>query len=368
MVDDSYDCLRGEDVRELLEACGATRYIYPTEAVANLSESEKYDLRRDAGCADATFELPLDDYSLSGLDPLLRQLPTLDISTRARKAELLWEALIELVDRRGQRLFSGTYRWQYYFVRSASFDSYFIRKLNEVAWIPDSTGELRPPSFFLFESLGWRSNSFLQSKIRFKRPIVEELAREVGIEPAVLDLLRTLGLTSMTELIAHLNVGEPTKGTSGEQTTGSEETYSKDHDDGSESAADHDENTGEDDADDGDRPQDSRAEEASKRDGAAAASGKGAAREQRSSAQSRFVSYVATHPDGDDEESFDGLTHAERLAVEQRAISLIRAREPPLQVMPAGNKGFDMIETDAAGEPERWIEVKAMAGSLDDTW
>jgi hypothetical protein len=29
LVDDSYECLKGEDVRELLEACGATRYLQP---------------------------------------------------------------------------------------------------------------------------------------------------------------------------------------------------------------------------------------------------------------------------------------------------------------------------------------------------
>jgi hypothetical protein len=62
IVDDSYDCLRGEEVRELLEACGATRYIYPTETKSNLSETEKYELRRDAGYVNATCEFPIEDY------------------------------------------------------------------------------------------------------------------------------------------------------------------------------------------------------------------------------------------------------------------------------------------------------------------
>ena len=34
--------------------------------------------------------------------------------------------------------------------------------------------------------------------------------------------------------------------------------------------------------------------------------------------------------------------------------------------MPAGNKGFDLIETDANDEPERWIEVKAMKDCLEN--
>lgn len=176
IVDDSYDCLRGEEVRDLLEACGATRYIYPTDAKSNLSATEKYELRRDAGYVNATYDISIEDYNLAGLDFLLRQFSTLDNAAKAKKAELLWEALIELLDRRGQRVFSGTYRWQCFSVRSASFDSFFIRKLNDTAWIPDSNGTLQPPSFFLFETLGWRANPFLQSKIKFKNPIVEELA------------------------------------------------------------------------------------------------------------------------------------------------------------------------------------------------
>ena len=78
-----------------------------------------------------------------------------------------------------------------------------------------------------------------------------------------------------------------------------------------------------------------------------------------------FVSYVATHPE-DDEADPDGLGHEERLELEAKAIDLIRAREPLLKPMPAGNKGFDLIETDANDEPERWVEVKAMKGTLED--
>jgi hypothetical protein len=99
---------------------------------------------------------------------------------------------------------------------------------------------------------------------------------------------------------------------------------------------------------------------------ASGSSGKGPTRQQNNGLERRFVSYVATHPEDDDEAERDGLSHAERLALEQQAISLIRSREPLLQVMPAGNKGFDLIDTDAIGEPQRWIEVKAMKGSLED--
>jgi hypothetical protein len=38
--------------------------------------------------------------------------------------------------------------------------------------------------------------------------------------------------------------------------------------------------------------------------------------------------------------------------------------EPLLTIMPSGNQGFDLVETNSSDEVERWIEVKAMAGAL----
>jgi hypothetical protein len=73
----------------------------------------------------------------------------------------------------------------------------FIRQLKDAAWVPDGDGDLQPPSSILFETLGWSADPFLLSKIHFKKPIVEELAREAGIEASVLDLLKKYGLTSM---------------------------------------------------------------------------------------------------------------------------------------------------------------------------
>jgi hypothetical protein len=77
VVDDSQDCLRGEDIRELLEACGAPRYIYPVQSNSTLSDDEKFELRRARGVVNATWERPVEDFGLRGLPALLKQLPTL---------------------------------------------------------------------------------------------------------------------------------------------------------------------------------------------------------------------------------------------------------------------------------------------------
>jgi hypothetical protein len=89
---DDNPTLRGEPIRELLESCGAARYIYPVEMHSGLTESEKYDLRLSGGQVRATYEAPIIDYSLRGLEKLLDQLSTLDVEARRTKARLLWEA------------------------------------------------------------------------------------------------------------------------------------------------------------------------------------------------------------------------------------------------------------------------------------
>ena len=62
------------------------------------------------------------------------------------------------------------------------------------------------PSSVLFELLEWPPDPYILSKIHFKKPIVEELAREAGFEPDMLDMLKKMGLTSVAQLMARLNI------------------------------------------------------------------------------------------------------------------------------------------------------------------
>ena len=68
-VDDTYDCLRGEKIRELLVQCGASKY-----------------LRFDLGSTSPD------------LEPLLDLLPQLSPELRSEKAKLLWESLLNWND------------------------------------------------------------------------------------------------------------------------------------------------------------------------------------------------------------------------------------------------------------------------------
>lgn len=383
MVNNSYDCLRGENVRELLEACGARRYIYPEACTSLLSDAEKRELRRKAGVERLTRQLFVDDYDLVGLAALLKQLPTLNRPQKAIKPKLLWEALIELLDCGNQRMFSGTYGWRFRDQWTASFDSHFVKQLNNAAWIPDLSGELHPPSSILFESLGWKANPFLQSKIQFKKPVVEELAKEIGIEPAVLDTLKRLGVTSVSDLMARFRVGESdieTKGDVAEVNRDAsilaDQSTSSPVDDASQQDKQEGERCDEEQLQQQEkndacatkpRDRDDAANEPADHKVARNSVGTSPKHQLGDGNESWFTSYVSAHPDVDDEgRGLDRLTHTERMALEKDAIDLICSREPHLKIMPAGNTGFDLIETDAVGQPERWVEVKAMTGSLRD--
>ena len=78
--------------------------------------------------------------------------------------------------------------WRYCY--GADLYEGFVKKINETAWVPDAKGDLKLPKFVSFDTLGWEENPLLQSKIIFQPPVIESLAREAGIEPETLDLIK----------------------------------------------------------------------------------------------------------------------------------------------------------------------------------
>lgn len=396
LVDDRFKCLRGEEIRELLEASGATRYLAPLPVSARLTSKERAELRAQAGCSRMTSEGPSEDYVLRGLDALLESFPKLAPEEAKERARLLWDGLRELLERRGQAVFRASYRWTFYRRYSVDTDADFIRSLNKKAWIPTEAGKLVLPLDVDFGTLGWAANPILETKVRFKPPVVELLAREAGIDPAILSLLKQHGLTDLEALLERLELPDnelPADETSSDEPdpAGKEFAHAADDDDdgdeeesdiaepetestkrvtiedsgGQSDGTEPDESEGT-----GRKPRSSSHREDTNRDETATGKDKSPSRsslsKQSSKAtqgQSRFVSYVAVEPD-DDADDPDGLSSEERYALEEEAIALILERESTLERTPPGNKGFDLLENDSGGEPERWIEVKAMKGTL----
>lgn len=413
IVDDGYDCLRGEEMRVLLEACGALRYPRPEKAPAEYHWSDRLRaLRVRAGHAETSgYSDTVEDWTLQGFQDLLDHLPNFTPEQRAERARLIWESLGDLEERRGRGIFDGSYTWTHNGRYATSFPSAFLRNLNAAAWVPDANGELVAPNLVVFDTLGWKANPFLLTKIAFKPPIIDQLAKEAGIDPAALDLLRKLGITSVADLTSRLGItdqlppeeeatsdGAPTVEAPNESDTDAADPpgedvyeYAKDlygddmpdippgtHDpddgDGSGNGAGRGGQGGTGTPRGGDKGNGGahggsgggsggRSSGGGKSSGT---SGGGQGKRSPGSAGGRpFISYLGAHPD-DEEPDPDGLDQATRMKIEDQAITLIISLEPRLQRTPDGNPGFDLFEANGAGQQVRWVEVKSMTGSLEN--
>ncbi|MFM5070295.1 sacsin N-terminal ATP-binding-like domain-containing protein [Aeromonas veronii] len=395
IVDNEYDCLRGEDIRDLLVSCGASRYLTPQATLSKLEPSEKAQIRREAGLERASWESQPEDFTLRGLAQLLEFLPTLKPEDAETRVAILWEALADL-EARGTAAFYGSYKWGYsHETKTARFDAAFVRTLNKVSWVPDADGELVPPGLVVFDTLSWKPNTFLLTKITFKPPIIDQLAKEAGIDPAALDLLRKLGITNVADLTSRLGITNPPP--EAEPSTAPEPEADELSDDVYDDAKDlygddmpyiplgtPDPDSG-DGVGAGDGGQGHTGTGTSRgggqgKGGARGGSGEGTngagkgggnndsghgKRTPGSAGGRPFISYVGTHPN-DDGPDPDGLDQEERMQIEARAIDLILGLEPELRRTPEGNPGFDLFEADRGGRPIRWVEVKSMTGSLKD--
>jgi hypothetical protein len=389
IINDSYDCLRGENARELLEACGALRHPRPVHAPDTLTRDEQRELRQQAGHEETSgIKDQIVDWTLQGFDDLLKLLPKLTPSQRIERAKIIWESLTDLEERRGRGIFEGTYTWSHYGNYKKEFPSAFLRRLNTSAWIPNSNGELQPPNFVVFDSLDWETNPFLLTKIKFKPLIIDQLAKEAGIEPETLNLLKKLGITSVADLITRLGIIDlpPETKDKPEKTHDNGEPYSRNADDDAkdlywdnmpktpprtlapENRDDTMRNSTERDEQNhiGDDPHNSGQDNGNTQRGSNHPSNGN--HEKRSTDKARgcpFISYVGTHHD-EEESDPDGLNQVTRMRIEEQAIKLIIELEPTLHRTPNGNPGFDLYESDHDGKMVRWVEVKSMTGSLED--
>ncbi len=400
IVDDTYSCLRGEDVRELLEACGALRYPRPVRAPNEPYWSDRLkELRVRAGHAETSgYSDTVEDWLLQGLEGLLAYLPQIDPEQSAERARLLWESLGDLEDRRGRGIFDGKYTWSHNGKYAATFPSAFVRRLNEAEWVPDANATLNPPGLATFETLEWKPNPFLLTKIKFKPPIIDQLAKEAGIDPAAIDLLRRYGITSVAELTSRLGIteappepeAEPAKENESDQPPAEGDVYGDAKDLYGEDMPDIPPGSPDPEGGDGEGrrgaaggpgggktgtgtggspkgvetggPADGKGRTGDGRGKGGTGPGKGT---PAAGSGRPFISYVGTHPE-EEEADPDSLDRATRMAVESQAIDKIIALEPSLRRTPDGNPGFDLYETDAAGKLIRWVEVKSMTGSLAD--
>lgn len=203
IVDDAYECLRGEPVRKLLEACGGSgspRPVKVEKKIDNLYTPELKHIRNsESGYEGTNGEKDrIEDWRLDGFEDLIEILPALSPEQRKERARLIWESLGDLEKRRSG-VFDAVYRWFYYTSREALWSpSAFIKHLTESAWVPDGDGELQPPRDVIFDSLGWNPDPFLSGKIAFKPPIIDQRAKAAGFDPEVIKVIDFVQTNNIT--------------------------------------------------------------------------------------------------------------------------------------------------------------------------
>ena len=239
----------------------------------------------------------------------------------------------------------------------------------------------------MFESLGWKANPFLLTKIAFKPPIIDQLAKEAGIDPAVLDLLRK-NPDVVAELVARLGSAnsppetdpEADELSNGDVYGGAQDLYGDDMPDIPPGVPDPDGGDGVIGGvgRGGQRSTGTGAPRGGDQGNKGAHGGVGSHTQRGGNASGGpgkrspghiggrpFISYIGAHPN-DEEPDPDGLDQAVRMQIEEKAIQLIIGLEPTLHRTPEGNPGFDLYEIDSSGKQVRWVEVKSMTGSLQD--
>ncbi len=391
MVDDTVDVLRGEAIRDLLEGCGAARNIDPMHVERRLSYEAKLALRTAAGEPRCTHDISTVDVMLRGVDGLLALLPTLPTNDQRRRARLLWEELCALADRNAAA-FYGVYSWFRSKERHMHFEAGFIEMLNQAAWIPNQRGSMSRPSDVVFRSIEppWTESPFLLSKIEFKPPAIDLLAREAGFDPKLITLLKRLGVTTEAELRERFDIDDVADETALEESTTqspsidgttTEESLRGILGDAFQQPApppcEETSHTGAGGSESeevagpgcareaqGAAPGGSGPTEPTRRNGGASTPKR---RTPGSDGGRPFVSYVGVHAiDDNAEHDPDGLDSSKRGALEELAIRRVLAEDPTLQRTRKNNAGYDLEELTPDGTTCRWIEVKAMTGLLRD--
>ena len=344
LVNNAIACLKGEEIRGLLERAGASRTLKTVEVDCDLSENELTKIRRNAGLEPATW-WKLTDLTIRELDPLLDKLAISETAERRERSGHLWDALGEL-ETRGRGAFECEYVWGYSHQRmTASIDSAFVRLLNKYHWVPDSSGQLRPPGSVFFEQTGWKRSGFLESKIKFKPDAMSLLEKEAGFEPGALELLQEMGLTSLAELKKNLGLNDDWEKPRSTQEDRDAQPIAEDL-----------------------RPT-TTGEDALNDDGSGETAATDDVQTRTPSPENvrprQFVTYVGVVPETEDDTDPDGLEYSHRMDLESSAIEFILDDDPSWQRTDTNNPGFDLYRGPTIETATHWCEVKAMTGTLD---
>ena len=365
IVNDSSECLRGEAIQVLLEACGAARHLKGVPTNSTYSATELRAIRRENGLERNTWAGEVKGSILRGVPNLLGLLSNLSTEARQHRSTLLWHALADVAKDSAYQEFRTTYQWGYSGEsRAIQLDAEIVRQLNEAAWVPDQQGTLHVPNLVDFATLrdwyGWEDDPILTRIIRFKPPAIAALAHATGIETEALDLIQEHNLTAddIRELVNQRTDShdvprlseEENQQSSNQRDHTSNDTTEGTNANGSGSTSGFRSNASE-----------NGSAGSSNNSGSDGTGSLGST--QRSGSQRTFRSYIAVHTDEDADS--DGLEYSERLALEKKSRQFVIEIEPEWQEAPQDNPGFDLYQEDSNGNQVRFCEVKAMPATME---
>ncbi|MCW5936897.1 MAG: DUF3883 domain-containing protein [Fimbriimonadaceae bacterium] len=367
-IDESVTGLQGEDMREVLLASGVSRTLKTVTTDAKPDESERAELRQMAGYATSTGGESHDNRTIGRLNALLKRIAELPFEQAVVRCQILWDALGDLVEYRREAVLRATYHWFYGTGRSTKYDAEFVRILKASEWIPTPEGKLSSPDEVVFEHIEppWEPNAVLQSALKFRPSALAQLAEATGLNLDVLSRIKKSGLSDeevLQRLGLVIGVEEDENEEGDNNNQGDEGGDAGDSGASAGSGSNQGEGTG---AGGGGGSSNVGGSRSIGSGSSSGAGGSSSSTSKNSHAGRReFFSYLKTHPvEVEDDEFSDSETHEQRMKVEAVAIDHILTLESDLQRTPAGNKGYDLFGTDDDGHTNRWIEVKAMVGTL----
>ena len=211
--------------------------------------------------------------------------------------------------------------------------------MRNTRWIVGEDDALHSPEELDFEDLGWEENHLLREKLKFKPRHLDQLATEVGIESSVLLLLKRHDLTTEEQLQEFLDKHEIAV---------PDEAGNNDN-----GAVVDTNNNGE--------------SSPGTQDGSTSDRGSSNTNEISGGKPAQPITYVKVN--AKDAATKEGSeAQARRIKLENIGIQRIIDEEPFLERTPKNNPGYDLVEKDALGREQRWVEVKVISGAFNHSW
>ncbi len=359
IVDDRWSALRGEPMRDLLQATGAFDVLRTTACEPTLNWKERRAIRLQEGNESSTSDWIDGDTDCPELEPVLNTTSQLTGDNLRSHSSELWLLLRETLRDRREAYFQATYKWSYMRREFSSIiPATWVRRLQRARWIPDAQGQARAPHEICLSDVDHNIRSspspFLAEALEFRAEAIKQLAEKEGIDLEVLNLLKKhkISVAQIRELIST-------------QPDEQAEAATDDSEDDPDAEVDTDtlsENKV-------DKESDVLVEDEEFESNGGFGPGSGEARTGKSttigtgSPRRTFQTYVGVDNGGNVEN--DDLPPDKKREIEAAAISFIVAKEPLLQRTSNNNPGFDLFEGESLEFIVRFVEVKAKAGAWD---